>query len=366
MNIKESTNNKYEGNKKIGGGAFSSIYEINKLKDNKNKFVAKIYSEDTKYDAITEIESLFTLKKNKQKFKEYVNTLNISNSQSAIIDLEDYYLKDEDNIILIFKKYLCTLEEFNIEYNKFFGKKIPINIIDYITNKLFYGLLELQFSELIHCDIKPDNIMISIKGYKKISSIFNNFDKIDINDIDVKIIDFNKVQQMSSIFKSTNIQTLYYIAPEIVLGNREYNYSIDLWSIGCVIYELLTYTFLFDIYNYKNIEEAFSDNKNSEDSESNENTKSESNDSEYENDKFNNLAVLHLYNQIIGENKFITGRYINKYYSNGKLIGGYKSIENNNFLKNIDINYNNILSKIFVYNYNDRLSIKDYFLDYAR
>ena len=114
MNIKEITKNKYSGSKKVGGGAFSSVYEVNKQKDNKNKFAAKLYTEDTKYDAIKEIETLINIKNNKSKFEEYSKSINISYSESSLIDLEDYYIEKEENIALVFKKYLCTLEDFNI------------------------------------------------------------------------------------------------------------------------------------------------------------------------------------------------------------------------------------------------------------
>ena len=66
----------------------------------------------------------------------------------------------------------------------------------------------------------------------------------------MKIIDFG-----SSIFIDDNeiykeLQTLPYRAPEIMIGSH-YDYAIDMWSVGCILYELVTHKMLFDFKNPK-------------------------------------------------------------------------------------------------------------------
>ena len=81
-------------------------------------------------------------------------------------------------------------------------------------------------NNIIHCDLKPENILMK---------------KIDKSGI--KIIDFG-----CGCFKNekiyTYIQSRFYRAPEIVLS-IPYTSAIDMWSFGCIIYELFVGTPLF-------------------------------------------------------------------------------------------------------------------------
>ncbi|KAK2949749.1 putative serine/threonine protein kinase [Blattamonas nauphoetae] len=76
----------------------------------------------------------------------------------------------------------------------------------------------LSSLRIIHCDIKPDNILVD----RTLPAI--------------KVIDFG-----SSVFAEktlyTYIQSRYYRAPEVILGNK-YTPQIDMWSVGCVAAEL--------------------------------------------------------------------------------------------------------------------------------
>ena len=71
---------------------------------------------------------------------------------------------------------------------------------------------------IIHRDLKPQNIMITNKGF-------------------AKICDFGEAK-LFSICKNNNnseaISTLWYRGPEILLGTNKYNFSIDIWAIGCI------------------------------------------------------------------------------------------------------------------------------------
>ena len=90
-------------------------------------------------------------------------------------------------------------------------------------------LLSLCFFKsrgLIHCDLKPENILFLNKQS-------NN----------VKMVDFGSSTFMNDVDYSY-LQTRPYRAPEITFGCR-FDFAVDIWSLGCVIYELVAFRILF-------------------------------------------------------------------------------------------------------------------------
>ena len=83
---------------------------------------------------------------------------------------------------------------------------------------------------MIHRDIKPENLFIS-KDYK------------------IKIGDFgiSRILNSSKSFANTQKGTINYMAPEMLKKEGEYyNNKVDIWALGCVIYELCALEFCFD------------------------------------------------------------------------------------------------------------------------
>ena len=78
---------------------------------------------------------------------------------------------------------------------------------------------------IMHRDLKPQNILISNNG-------------------DIKVADFGLARSFNySITKqkyTKEIVTLWYRAPELLLGEKEYGTAVDMWSIGCIFAELIT------------------------------------------------------------------------------------------------------------------------------
>ena len=83
---------------------------------------------------------------------------------------------------------------------------------------------------IIHADLKPDNIMIKEHVHRKI-----------------KIIDFGSAAY-NYPRKVKYVQSRFYRAPEIILGHP-YTCAVDMWSAGCILYELHTGKPLFNGQN---------------------------------------------------------------------------------------------------------------------
>lgn len=98
--------------------------------------------------------------------------------------------------------------------------KIAPDVVRHVTFQTLLCLQELAKRDIVHADIKPENILTSD-------------DKL----MDTKVADFGTAcytdQQIFSY-----IQSRYYRAPEVLYGLR-YGPPIDMWSLGCVVYELL-------------------------------------------------------------------------------------------------------------------------------
>ncbi|KAM9901537.1 hypothetical protein OXX79_004490 [Metschnikowia pulcherrima] len=135
-----------------------------------------------------------------------------------------------------FRGHMCIVSEMLslnlytfLELGHFRG--VSLSLVKNFAYKILKGLQFVHDQKVIHCDIKPENIMI------RLPSNYNPGDS-DVSGFDVKLIDFG-----SSCFESETsfsyIQSRFYRAPEVILGSK-YSHEIDIWSFGCVLAELFT------------------------------------------------------------------------------------------------------------------------------
>ena len=113
-------------------------------------------------------------------------------------------------------------------FKKNFTQEEIINYATQIANSINY----IHSKNILHRDIKPENILLS--------------------DGMLKLGDFGISKELSSTidFTNTGVGTPFYISPEICNG-KKYNHKSDIWSFGCVLYELMTLErpFNFDTIN---------------------------------------------------------------------------------------------------------------------
>ena len=120
-----------------------------------------------------------------------------------------------------------------IDYNKKHRCCFDENIIwDWIF-QLLNGLTYLHSHQIIHRDLKSANVFLMKNGVLKIGDL--NVSKLSKND-----------------YARTKTGTPFYLAPE-VWEDRPYDYKCDIWSLGCIIYELCTMSPPFRGTNFKNL-----------------------------------------------------------------------------------------------------------------
>ena len=222
-------------------------------------------------------------------------------SNNYIVKLLDNFVENNSNC-LIYELMGITL----LDLMDYYEEKIPLTILKKILIHIFKGLDELHSQNIIHCDLKPENIMIKqldidiqeivnivdkLDIEKKYTTLivdnlpekYNEFDKnkkknvkrkikkkcmtllidifknniesfivnedielkIDERDIQCKIIDLGN-SEINGSNNDEEVMIRSYRPPENLM-NPFYNEKADIWAMGCITYELITGEYLFDI-----------------------------------------------------------------------------------------------------------------------
>ena len=206
----------------LGQGTFGKV--IKALDLNSNETVAiKIIRAIPKYREASKIElRILTTLKN-------ADPENLNNC-IHLREVLDY----ENHICIITDLLDISLYEF-LQNNKF--KPFPGSQIQAITRQLIRSVAFLHDLKLIHTDLKPENILLTSSDFAKFKK-----NKVLKNPL-INVIDFGSAI-FNDEYHSELVSTRHYRAPEIVLGTG-WSYPCDLWSLGCILVELVTGEALF-------------------------------------------------------------------------------------------------------------------------
>ena len=189
----------------IGRGGFGKVWKV-KCKLNNKYYAMKIMSK------------LKIIKKNSVK--------NINNEKKFLSILHNPFLvnmicsfQDNDNLYLVMDLLLGGDMRYHINKRAVYNRKKDENQLKFIAGCVLIGLNYIHENQIIHKDIKPENLVYDSKGY-------------------IHITDFG----ISKIFHPDNGKensgTPGYMAPE-VLFNKDHTYCVDYFSLGVILYELL-------------------------------------------------------------------------------------------------------------------------------
>merc|ERR1712118_498567 len=90
-----------------------------------------------------------------------------------------------------------------------------------LSKQLLQALRAIRAVNVLHCDVKPDNILLSLDRET------------------IKLSDFGSAIEDSERRRTEYLQPRHYRCPEVILG-QTYSTQIDVWSAGCTIFELAT------------------------------------------------------------------------------------------------------------------------------
>eukprot|EP00955_Chlamydomonas_euryale_P072375 361381-Chlamydomonas_euryale.AAC.1 len=130
-----------------------------------------------------------------------------------------------NHFCLVFEAMEMNLRDLTKKYGR--NRGLDIKAVQLFACQLLIALRHLKKNAVLHADIKPDNILINHRHNK------------------VKLCDFGSAMMHTGDNDVTPyLVSRFYRAPEVILGLK-YDFGMDMWSIGCVVYELYTGRILF-------------------------------------------------------------------------------------------------------------------------
>ena len=131
------------------------------------------------------------------------------------------------------EKYLFIVSDFmqggDMYYHMHEARKFDFELTQFYISEIVLALDYLHKNNMVYRDLKPENILLDSKGH-------------------IKITDFglSKILNSSKDKAFTICGTPQYLAPEVFI-NQGYDKNVDWWSLGCLIYEMLTGRLPFSI-----------------------------------------------------------------------------------------------------------------------
>lgn len=197
----------------LGKGVFSSVVKARDSKESDSEVAIKILrSNETMYKAgKKELDILKRLMENDP------------NNRKHVIRLLRHF-EHRGHLCLVFESLAMDLRS----VLKKFGKDVGLNInaVRIYAQQLFLALSLIKKCNVLHADIKPDNILV------------NESKNV------LRLCDFGSASDTTENEITPYLVSRFYRAPEIILG-LPYDPALDMWSIGCTLYELFTGKILF-------------------------------------------------------------------------------------------------------------------------
>ena len=201
----------YEIIETLGSGSFAQVCKCWDHKNSK-EIALKIIKSHKRFNdqALVEVKVLAYIRKHDKsqnsQFVKMLDSFTFRKHQCIVFELHSFNLYDL------------------LKANDFRG--FSSTLVRRFALQILTAMVFLKKHRIIHCDLKPENIILAAP-----------------NESTIKIIDFG-----SSCFEREKIyfyiQSRIYRAPEIILGVM-YSAGIDMWSFGCIISEMITGTPLF-------------------------------------------------------------------------------------------------------------------------
>ncbi|KAJ0433783.1 putative protein kinase CMGC-GSK family [Helianthus annuus] len=201
---------RYEAGRVIGQGSFGTVFEAKCAETGETVAIKKVLLDEE--DDIRELQILQLL------------------DHPNVVSLKDFFFSktDKDEHLNLVLEYVPeTLHHVARSYRNA-NQRMPMIYVKLYTYQILRALAYIHAIGVCHRDIKPKNILVNPDSHQ------------------LKLCDFGIAKVLVKGEPSTfYIGTRQYRAPELLFGATEYTTAIDIWSVGCVLAELLREQRLF-------------------------------------------------------------------------------------------------------------------------
>nr|CAD7256447.1 unnamed protein product [Timema shepardi] len=196
----------------LGSGQFGIVY-------------GGVHRKSGRTVAIKVIDKLrFPTKQEAQLKNEVAILQNLSHP--GVVNLERMF-ETSERIFVVMEKLKGDMLEMILSSER---GRLSERITKFLITQILIALKHLHSKNIVHCDLKPENVLLSS----------------DSDFPQVKLCDFGFARIIGEkSFRRSVVGTPAYLAPE-VLRNKGYNRSLDMWSVGVIVYVSLSGTFPFN------------------------------------------------------------------------------------------------------------------------
>jgi len=199
---------------RIGKGAYGGVWQATVL-DSRSEVVVKVVFPDPDLDP-EESAKTYPSEEKLSSFRREIEVMSITGHHpniTAILGITS------DSRVLVLEEAMIDLHQM-IKSQK---RSLSLAVARRWSRELLDGLAFLHSISIVHRDLKPSNLLI-------------------FKDMTLKLGDFGlarEAEELEAIPVRREICTLWYRAPELIMGDTCYNSRIDVWSAGCIMLEML-------------------------------------------------------------------------------------------------------------------------------
>ncbi|CDH50777.1 cyclin-dependent protein kinase [Lichtheimia corymbifera JMRC:FSU:9682] len=213
-NASATPDQRYTRLEKLGEGTYATVFKGKSRLSGELVALKEIHLDAEEGAPSTAIREISLMKE--LKHPNIVRLLDVIHTESKLILVFEYMEQD-------LKKYMDMAARTGGSHHHAGGSALETTIIKTFMYHLLKGIAYCHENRVLHRDLKPQNLLINKR-------------------LELKLGDFGLARAFGIPVNtfSNEVVTLWYRAPDVLLGSRMYSTSIDIWSAGCIMAEMYT------------------------------------------------------------------------------------------------------------------------------